>query len=604
MHSRWCLFVASFVLLPGVASAADVLESLDLRQIHVDGEIGRRIDVTLHNNLLVLNVEKDFLAPFRQRKAKEGFIGLGNLIDAAVRLAAYSRDPQAVALKDRLVAETIQLQEADGYLGMLAPGARMWGLWDVHEIGYIVNGLLSDYRYFGRQQSLVAARKAADYILARWATMPAGWDQKTQVATHVSVTGLERTLLSLFQATGDRRYLDFCLHQRALPEWNLGIVVGRRPLIEGHVYAYMARCLAQLELYRLEPAASLLVPTRRAIDFMTGAGGMAISGGAGQWEIWTPDQDVRGDLGETCATAYQLRVYDSLLRLEGDPRYGDLMERTIYNALFAAQSPDGRRIRYFAPCEGDRQYHPTDTYCCPCNFRRIIAELPTMVYYRAESGLAVNLFTASTMKTDFGGGLSLTVRQETDYPSSGHVVIHVDPSRPATLLIRLRIPRWCGKATITLNSRAGESSASAAIRGGAFWPVYREWRPGDSITLDMPMDWRLVAGRQRQAGRAAVMRGPLIFCLDPAQCPTIAKKDGADLSRLVIDRAGLGPAAASNAVRPGGVACPLRACDHGAALGNCGNLRLTLTEFADPQGKCVYFRLPDPNEAVADELLH
>ena len=99
------------------------------------------------------------------------------------------------------------------------------------------------------------------------------------------------------------------------------------------------------------------------------------------------------------------------------------------------------------------------------------------------------------------------------------------------------------------------------------------------------------------------MRGPLIFCLDPAQCPAIAKKDGADLSRLVIDRAGLGPAAASNAVRPGGVACPLRACDRGAALGNCGNLHLTLTEFADPQGKCIYFRLPDPNEAVPDELL-
>jgi hypothetical protein len=608
MHCRLFLFVISTVLvfvgLPlGDALAADVLESVDLRQVHVDGEIGRRIDVTLHNNLLVLNVEKDFLAPFRQRKAKEGFIGLGNLIDAAVRLAAYSRDPQAIALKSRLVAETIAIQQADGYLGMLAPQARMWGLWDIHEIGYIVNGLLSDYRYFGQQRSLAAARKAADYILARWSAKPLDWDQKTQVATHVSVTGLERTLLSLFQATGERRYLEFCLHQRALPEWNLGIVFGRRPLIEGHVYGYMARCLAQLELYRLEPGASLLRPTRRAIDFMTGGDGMAISGGAGQWEIWTADQDVRGDLGETCATAYQLRVYDSLLRLEGDSRYGDLMERTIYNALFAAQSPDGRQIRYFSPCEGDRRYHPTDTYCCPCNFRRIIAELPTMVYYRVGKGLAVNLYTASAAKMDLDGGLSLAVRQETDYPSSGHVVIHVDPSRPATFPILLRIPRWCGKPTMTLNKRPDEASTSSTHESGTFWTIMRHWQPGDQIALDLPMDWRLVAGRQRQAGRAAVMRGPVIFCLDPAQSPAIAKKDGADLSRLVIDRAGIGPPVASDAVRPGGIACPLKACDRGAALGNCGNLRLVLTEFADPQGKCIYFRLPDPSETVADELL-
>ena len=33
---------------------------------------------------------------------------------------------------------------------------------------------------------------------------------------------------------------------------------------------------------------------------------------------------------------------DSLLRLEGDSLYGDIMERTIYNAMFAAVSPDGR----------------------------------------------------------------------------------------------------------------------------------------------------------------------------------------------------------------------------------------------------------------------
>jgi len=100
----------------------------------------------------------------------------------------------------------------------------------------------------------------------------------------------------------------------------MGIVIGRRPLIEGHVYAYMARALAQLELYRIQPQPSLLVPAHRAVDFLTRADGLSITGAAGQLEIWTDDQDGRGDLGETCATAYQLRVYDNLLRLEGDPR--------------------------------------------------------------------------------------------------------------------------------------------------------------------------------------------------------------------------------------------------------------------------------------------
>ena len=97
-------------------------------------------------------------------------------------------------------------------------------------------------------------------------------------------------MLALHGATGERRYLDFVVRTRALPQWDLGIVIGRREGIEGHVYAYMARCLAQLELYRTQPDAGFWTP-RKAIDFLTEGNGLAISGGAGQWEIWTADQD-------------------------------------------------------------------------------------------------------------------------------------------------------------------------------------------------------------------------------------------------------------------------------------------------------------------------
>ena len=213
MHSRWCLFVASFVLLPGVASAADVLESLDLRQVHVDGEIGRRIDVTLHNNLLGAQRRKGFPRALPAAEGQGRLYRPGQPDHAAVRLAAYSRDPQAIALKNRLVAETIQLQEADGYLGMLAPGA------DVGPVGRPRDRLhrqraADRLPLFRPAGSLTAAQGG------RLHSCPLGHDARrlgpeTQVATHVSVTGLERTLLSLFQATGDRRYLDFCLHQRA-----------------------------------------------------------------------------------------------------------------------------------------------------------------------------------------------------------------------------------------------------------------------------------------------------------------------------------------------------------------------------------------------------
>ena len=117
------------------------------------------------------------------------------------------------------------------------------------------------------------------------------------------------------------------------------------------------------------------------------------------------------------------------------------------------------------------------------------------------------------------------------------------------------------------------------------------------------MEWRLVQGRQRQAGRVAVMRGPLLFCLDPQQNESLAKLDGADLGRIVIDLASIETLPLKNSdVRPEGLACRLNAGNIPFASGNSGNLKLTFTEFADPNGKCTYFTIPDLSEAVPDEL--
>lgn len=192
--------VAALMLSPaglGTVSAADeALKALDLRQVKVGGEIGRRIDVTVRNNLLVLDTEKDFLAHFRSKDMHEGYIGLGKLLDAAVRLAAYTHDEKVIAFKQRLVEEAIKVQEPDGYIGTMAAPNRMWGLWDIHEMGYIIYALTSDYHYFGQQRSVAAARKAADYILGRWAKKPAEWPEKYHWATSVALTGFERTLLA------------------------------------------------------------------------------------------------------------------------------------------------------------------------------------------------------------------------------------------------------------------------------------------------------------------------------------------------------------------------------------------------------------------------
>lgn len=578
--------------------AAEALAPLELGQVRLGGELGRRVDVTIENNLLTLDADGDFLQPFREKSRGGGYIGLGKLIDAAVRFAVYSKDEKVTDLKDHLVDAVIEAQEEDGYIGMFAPQHRMHRLWDVHEMGYIIHGLTTDYQYFGDERSLEAAQKAADYIIRRWSAVPEDWGEQTGVATWVGVTGLERAMIRLHGETGQRRYLDFCLDQRELGRWDPQIVIGRRPLIEGHIYAYLCRSLAQIELRPQLPQGELLAPAQQAMQFMTRGDGMAITGGCGQWEIWTADQDGRGALAETCATAYQVRVFDRFLRQTGEPFYGDVMERMIYNTLFAAQSPDGRRIRYYTPFEDERAYHPGDTYCCPCNYRRIIAELPEMVYYQSGNAVAVNLYTPSKANLELPGAGAVTITQQTNYPNSGRVTLRVDPEHPAEFELRLRIPAWCSRAEVTVNDRSVTSP-----EGKQFYSLRRNWEAGDTVVLEMPMDWRLVRGRKRQSGRAAVMRGPVVFCLNPAQNEKIADWDGADLSRITLDPASLGEPAADDSVRPDGIACPIQAWTPGYATARPGDLELRLTEFADPGGRAIYFRLQDLSLAEEDELL-
>lgn len=590
--------LCSLLLSHGMAIAADLLSAVDVRHVKVGGEIGRRIDVTCANNLMVLDLEKDFLPPFQTKDRAEGYIGLGKTIDAAVRLAAYTGDPAVLERKRKLVAAAIAAQEPDGYLGLVRPDARVFTLWDIHEMSYLVYGLTSDCRFFGEQASLEAARKLANYLIDRWSAEPDRKPGDGTITVHMAVTGVESAMLALHNATQERRYLDFCVQMRKLPEWSARIVTGRHGQIEGHAYAHMCRCIAQLRLSRLQPDERLLKPAHDVIDFLTGHDGLVITGSCGDHECWHDTQEGTINLGETCATAYLIRMLDELLRMEGKPLYGDLMERAIYNALFAAQSPDGRQIRYYSPFDGPRDYFKGDTYCCPCNYRRIVAELPGMVCYRAGDGVAVNLYTPSTVTMVLAADNAVTIRQETKYPHEGAVVLNVDPAQPAEFKLRLRVPRWCDTPTVAVNGEPFKVTTEP----GQFMVIGRRWQAGDTVHLELPMKWRLVKGRQAQAGRVAVMRGPLVFCLNPARHEKLAN---IDVRLIVIDPDSLQNPFADDSVHPGGLACRLQAWEPGAWYPlSQKTLDLTLTEFSDPAGKAVYFKVPDPHAAgfTDDEL--
>jgi len=578
------------------ASVVGKLTSIEPRQVKVGGEIGRRIENTVNGNVLSLDVDGNFLQPFINKTMHGGsfsnkgnYVGLGKFIDALAYFAAYTNDERVLAMRKHVLDVIIANQQADGYIGLLVPESRMSKLWDIHEMSYIVFGLTRDYKCFGEKRSLEAAQSAMDYMIANWS--------KAIKWTH-GYAGLELAAMTLYRETGERRYLEFCLKQRKLADWNVPIRLGRwykdNVPVGHHAYAYMLVCLAQLELYHVQPEEKLLRQARGVIDFLTKEDGMLITGTVGgEHESWGNDQDGSSKtLTETCATTYLIRLLDSLLRLEGNSLYGDHMERIVYNALFADQSPDGQNIRYYCPLYGKRYYFPIATSCCPNNFRRIMANLPELIYYLSDDGLAINFYTPSTTKVELACGVPLKVRQETDYPNSGNVAIYVNPSKSAKFSLKLRIPRWCEKAQVAVNGKRIDK----VIKSGSFFVIERKWQAGDKVELKMPMSLRLVKGRRTQYGRVAVMRGPMLFCLNPELNGAVA---GLDMHELTIDPGSLEGPFPDKTVRPDGMAVHLRAWPRfdppdGTDLRapeQPAELPLVLTEFTDPGGQIIYFRL-------------
>ena len=585
----------------------DALQPVTLDKSELSGEIGRRIDDLIYKNFMVIDLEKKFLDPFRKRPPLPAakpwrYIGVGKVIAAGSRFAAYTGDPKVAERVDHLVSELMKTRDSDGYLGHIPVepnGGQISRNWTLHELEYVVLGLVEYARFISDPDSLRQACELADYTMAAFARCPK--------PDRVCTAGLPEALMALYHATGEKRYLDYAASVRhgnchmeiefsSLRDWKKTTL---RERDTGQVYVNFARCYAQTQLHRWEPRDGSLDASRFILRELTKRDGdLMVIGSAGDDEHFMDSQDGSNKPAESCATAYLIRWLDSLMCLDGDLRHGDIMERAIYNVLFAAQDPAGRKIRSMTVFEGPRSY-TGDSFCCPGNHRRIMAELPEKVYYRtADGGIAVNLFTQSSKAIELTDGRAVTIKQETDYPTTGRVKITVTPTETMEFPLRLRIPRWCPEATLTINGQP-----RAVTPGQPFCEIRRTWKPGDVLTLDMPMPWRLVRGHHLQEGRAALMRGPVVYCLGSTANAELLKRFK-EPRELMIDPASLAQPLADSSVRPGGLKVTAKAWAPGTAGQGAATLEVVLTEFVDASGVSTYLRIPDPAKTVEDELLN
>ncbi|MGC1783135.1 MAG: beta-L-arabinofuranosidase domain-containing protein [Acidobacteriaceae bacterium] len=226
-----------------------------------------------------------------------------------------------------------------------------------------------------------------------------------------------------------------------------------------------------------------------------------------------------------CGSYAHFKLTRYLLRVTGDGRYGDSMERVFYNTVLGAKrlEPDGHAFYYSDyNMHGRRVYHPSAWPCCAGTLPQIAADYRILSYFRDDDGIYVNLYQPSTLTWTAPDGAQMALSQTGNYPLDGKIAMHLQASRPSEFSVRLRIPTWSSAARPAA-IRVNDALVSAPIHAG-FATLRRRWKDGDRIEMDLAMPVRLEAIDPDHPGTVALVRGPLVLFAVTDNAPRVARE--------------------------------------------------------------------------------
>src|ERR1051325_6183275 len=141
---------------------------------------------------------------------------------------------------------------------------------------------------------------------------------------------------------------------------------------------------------------------------------------------------------ETVCGAYgHFKITRYLLRVTKDSRYGDSMERILYNTIAGANPimADGTSFYYADYNYNAKKVHYRDKWpCCSGTFPQLTADYGISSYYHSSDGIYVNLFLPSRLSWS-QNNTPCTLTQTTQYPTENTTKLEFSLPRPETFTV-------------------------------------------------------------------------------------------------------------------------------------------------------------------------
>ena len=480
-------------------------------------------------------------------------------LEGAAFSLRWHPDPELEATIDGAIDTVVAAQQPDGYLDTYyifgGLDKRWTNLKDHHELycaGHLLEAAVAYYQVTGKRVLLDAMIRYVDYIDSVLGP------EEGKLHGYPGHPVIEMALMRLYAVTGDPKHLKLAKYfvdqrgQRPLffkdedernhnvfywkdsyfqyQYYQAGMPLREQTEAQGHavraMYLYsgaadVARETGDAEL--ADVCRRLWASTVRRRMYVTGAIGSSEYG-----EAFTFDYDLPNDTiyGETCAAIGLVFFARRMLALEAKGEYADVMERALYNGVISGMQLDGKKFFYVNPLEVLPEASLKDhgkcrvkverqkwfgCACCPPNIIRLLASLEDYIYSVNGSEVYLHLYVGGGLETTVDGKpVRLDVR--TNYPWDGDVAVTVKDA--ASFALKLRVPGWCRGWSLRVNGAA----VTPEVKDG-YVALDRAWAAGDVVELSLDMPVALVRANPRvyeDAGKVAVTRGPLVYCLEEA----------------------------------------------------------------------------------------
>jgi DUF1680 family protein len=495
----------------------------------LDGLLADRMHSNVKGRLLHID-EQACLSGFVQRDGGANFDGAwvgehaGKFLDAACNAVRYREDAGLRNIMERMAKALLASQEPDGYLGTY-PATRRWTGWDVWVHKYNLIGLLSYYELTGDPAVLRACRGMGDLLVRTFGDAPGQRDIVT-AGEHMGMaaTSVLEPMCRLYRFTADARHLEFCRYVVRAYDHPHGPRIVSTLLAGGSVYrvangkAYemLSNFNGLVDLYRLTAEPRLLDAVLHAWDDMVSQQ-LSRTGALSAAEHFQPAGRSlslqSSNVGEMCVTVTWLQLNWRLLRLTGEARFGQEIERTVYNQLLAAQDGSNGNISYYTSCVGVKEF--TDALlCCVSSGPRGISLIPQLVWGLQKDALLVNLYTAGRARFQINE-VPVEVICETAFPADGRVALTVKAQRATHFVVRLRVPEWARDFQVKVGAR------TLAGTPGQMLDVSQTWPRSTTLDIGMGMATRVLPGAPTYADYELVQRGPQVLALEQALNPAV-----------------------------------------------------------------------------------